>query len=168
MDRGLDIDFSSKCLTAQVAGQNVTGQNVTDKMLWGQNVSGQNVADKMPWTKCRGQNAVDKMPWTIYCGENVVEKMSRTEGRGQYVVGYTMFVILYLFLQANPTIQSSIGQINRVTRGPHLLLHVVLTVYKCTYSITNPITINAQNASFRSKGEKVRERRQQWKADGKI
>ena len=61
------------CITTRVAEQNVTGQNVADKMLCVQNVIGQNVSDKMSRTKCY----VDKMS---------LDKMSRTKCRGQYVV----------------------------------------------------------------------------------
>jgi len=34
-----------------VTGQNGTGQNGTDKMVYGQNGIGQNGTDKMVWTK---------------------------------------------------------------------------------------------------------------------
>ena len=51
----------------QVAGQNVTGQNVTDKMLW-----------------------------TKYRGQNIVDKMSRTKGRGQYVMDKMAFHLIHL------------------------------------------------------------------------
>ena len=84
----------------KVLGQNVTGQNVTDKMsrtkCRGQNVMGtkchwtkcrgQNAVDKMWWSKCRGQNVVDTMSWTKCRGPNVVDKMSWSKCRGQNVV----------------------------------------------------------------------------------
>ena len=37
--------------TGRVTGQNGSGQNGTDKMVYGQNGIGQNGTDKMVWTK---------------------------------------------------------------------------------------------------------------------
>ena len=50
-------------------------------MLCGQNVIGQNVTDKMSRTKCSGQNVVDKMSQTKGRGQYVVDKMSQIKGR---------------------------------------------------------------------------------------
>ena len=42
-----------------MTGQNGTGQNGTDKMVYGQNGMGQNGMDKMVWTKWYGQLVVE-------------------------------------------------------------------------------------------------------------
>ena len=39
-----------------VTGQNYSGQNGMDKIVYGQNGTGQNGMDKMVWTKRYGQN----------------------------------------------------------------------------------------------------------------
>ena len=55
-------------------------------MLCGQNVIGQNVTDKMSRTKCREQNVVVKISWSKCRGQNVGDKMSGKKCRGQYVL----------------------------------------------------------------------------------
>ena len=45
----------------RVLGQNVTGQNVTDKMSRTKCYVDKMLLDKMSRTKCRGQNVADKM-----------------------------------------------------------------------------------------------------------
>ena len=83
-----------------VLGQNVTGQNVTDRMsrtkCYGDKMSlnkmsrtksrGQNVVVKMSWSKCRGQNVVVKMSWSKCPGQNVLVKMSWSKCPGQNVL----------------------------------------------------------------------------------
>ena len=63
----------------RVTGQNGSGQNGTDKMVWtkwyGQNGMGQNGMDKMAWTKWYEQNGMDKMAWTKWYEENGMDKM---------------------------------------------------------------------------------------------
>ena len=46
---------------SEVAGQNVTGQNVTDKMSRTKCYVDKMTLDKMSRTKCRGQNVVGKI-----------------------------------------------------------------------------------------------------------
>ena len=84
-----------------VLGQNVSGQNVTDKMsrtkCYVDKMSLDKMSrtkcyvdkmslDKMSRTKCCGQNVADKMSWSKCRGQNVVVKMSGTKCRGQNVV----------------------------------------------------------------------------------
>ena len=66
---------------AVVLGQNVTGQNVTDKMSWTKCNEDKMSLVKMSRTKCRGQNVVVEMSW-----QNVVVKISWSKCRGQNVV----------------------------------------------------------------------------------
>ena len=74
----------------EVVGQNVSGQNVTDKMSRTNCYVDKMSLDKMSRTKCRGQNVVVKMSWSKCRGQNVVVKMLRsmsgTKCRGQNVV----------------------------------------------------------------------------------
>src|SRR6218665_2204477 len=49
-----------------VTGQNGSGQNGTDKMVWTQWYTDKMVWDKMVWTKRYGQNGTDKMV-VIFC-----------------------------------------------------------------------------------------------------
>ena len=77
-----------------VAGQNVTGQNVRDKMSrtkrYGDKMSldvtkcrGKNSVDNMLGTKCRGENVLDGRSWTI---NYVVDKMAWSKCRDQNVL----------------------------------------------------------------------------------
>ena len=60
-----------------VLGQNVSGQNVTDKMSLTKCYVDKISLDKMSRTKCRGKNVGDKMSWSLCSGQNVLVKMSR-------------------------------------------------------------------------------------------
>ena len=44
-----------------VLGQNGSGQNGTDKMVWTKWYTGKMVLDKLAWTKWYGQNGTDKI-----------------------------------------------------------------------------------------------------------
>ena len=45
----------------RVLGQNGSGQNGTDKMVWTKRYTDKMSLDKMVWTKWYGQNGTDKM-----------------------------------------------------------------------------------------------------------
>ena len=47
-------------LLSMVLGQNGTGQNGTDKMVWAKSYTDKMALDKMVWTKWHGQNGTIK------------------------------------------------------------------------------------------------------------
>src|SRR6218665_2770692 len=58
-------------LQSRVTGQNGSGQNGTDKMVYGQN----GIRTKWYWTKWYGQNGMDKMVRTKWYRQNGMDKM---------------------------------------------------------------------------------------------
>ena len=71
---------SGPLLLRGVTGQNDSGQNGTDKMVWTKWYTDKMVLDKMVWTKWYGQNGMDKMVYGQNdIGQNGIDKMVRTK-----------------------------------------------------------------------------------------
>src|SRR6218665_2942446 len=86
-----DLEERGIQLSAAVLGQNGSGQNGTDKMVWTKWYTDKMVLDKMAWTKWYGQNGIRiKWYWTKWHGQNGTDQILRIKSSINPALIYNM------------------------------------------------------------------------------